>query len=54
VKTVGQLEVFGALDVSSVAVSNDHVNVMWRYILTADIAIIIVFAIEWADVLICH
>ena len=49
-KTIRQLHVFGAVGEATVAEPDDHVHIMRRYVLTANITIIIVFAIEWTDI----
>ena len=53
-KAISEFHVFGALEVPSTAESDNHVHIVWRYVLAADIAVIIVFAIEWTDIFDFH
>jgi hypothetical protein len=54
VKAINQLQVFGTLSVAPAAKPDNHVHIVWRYVLASDIAVIIVFSIEWTDVLFPH
>ena len=53
-KAVRQLHIFDAFLVAAAAVSDDHVHIVRRDISATNVAVIIVFAVEWTDVGFSH